>query len=142
MPEPSVRYGGWPRVDPVVAAGARLGGAVIRASGRGQGATLPGRLAEGCAPGIAARRAARLDRVVLVTGTNGKTTTTAMLAAALATGGRRVVSNAAGSNLYRGLAPALLAAGHATQDAVWRSTRRCWPGRSGSCGPAWSSCST
>jgi UDP-N-acetylmuramyl tripeptide synthase len=119
MPEPSVRYGrGWRRVDRVVAVGVRLVGAVIRASGRGQGATLPGRLAEGCAPGIAARRAARLDSVVLVTGTNGKTTTTAMLAAALAAGGRRVVSNAAGSNLYRGLATALLAAGRATQDAV------------------------
>jgi UDP-N-acetylmuramyl tripeptide synthase len=119
MPEPSVRYGrGWRRVDPVVAAGVRLAGAVIRASRRGQGATLPGLLAERCAPGIAARRAARLDRVVLVTGTNGKTTTTAMLAAALAAGGRRVASNAAGSNLYRGLATALLAAGRATQDAV------------------------
>jgi UDP-N-acetylmuramyl tripeptide synthase len=102
----------------VVAAGARLVGAAIRASGRGQGATLPGLLAEGCAPGITARRAARLDRVVLVTGTNGKTTTTAMLAAALVAGGRRVASNAAGSNLYRGLATALLAAGRATQDAV------------------------
>jgi UDP-N-acetylmuramyl tripeptide synthase len=55
---------------------------------------------------------------VLVTGTNGKTTTTALLAAALAAGGRRVATNAAGSNLYRGLATALLAAGRATQDAV------------------------
>jgi UDP-N-acetylmuramyl tripeptide synthase len=119
MPEWRVRCGGGRRrVDPVVAAGARLVGAAIRASGRGQGATLPGLLAERCAPGIAARRAARLDRVVLVTGTNGKTTTTSMLAAALAASGRRVASNAAGSNLYRGLATTLLAAGRATQDAV------------------------
>jgi len=119
MPEPSARANGRRRpADLVVAAGVRLAGAVIRATGRGQGATLPGLLAERCAPGVAARRAARLDRVVLVTGTNGKTTTTAMLAAALAAGGRRVASNAAGSNLYRGLATALLAAGRATQDAV------------------------
>jgi lipid II isoglutaminyl synthase (glutamine-hydrolysing) len=120
MPEPGVRAGGGRRrlADEVVAAGLRLAGAVIRVSGRGQGATLPGLLAERCAPGITARRAARLDRVVLVTGTNGKTTTTAMLAAALAAGGRRVVSNATGSNLYRGLATALLATGRATQDAV------------------------
>jgi UDP-N-acetylmuramyl tripeptide synthase len=41
-----------------------------------------------------------------------------MLAAALAGGGRRVASNTAGSNLYRGLATTLLAAGRATQDAV------------------------
>jgi lipid II isoglutaminyl synthase (glutamine-hydrolysing) len=119
MPEPSVRPGGGRRpADPIVAAGTRLAGAAIRASGRGQGATLPGLLAERIAPGIAARRAARLDRVVLVSGTNGKTTTTAMLAAALAAGGRRVASNAAGSNLYRGLVTALLAACPATQDAV------------------------
>jgi lipid II isoglutaminyl synthase (glutamine-hydrolysing) len=119
VPEPSVRPDGHRRLaDRVVAGGARLAGAAIRASGRGQGATLPGLLAERCAPGIAARRAARLDRVVLVTGTNGKTTTTAMVAAALAASGRRVASNAAGSNLYRGMATALLAAGPATQDAV------------------------
>ena len=57
MPEPRVRYGGWRAADLVVAAGTRLAGAVIRAAGRGQGETLPGLLAEGCAPGVAARRA-------------------------------------------------------------------------------------
>jgi Mrp family chromosome partitioning ATPase len=89
MPRPSFRPDGGRRpADTMMAMGARLAGAVIRASGRGQGATLPGLLAQRCAPGIAARRSARLDRVVLVTGTNGKTTTTAMLAAALAAGGR------------------------------------------------------
>src|ERR687887_269592 len=46
------------------------------------------------------------------------TTTAAMLAAALAAGGRRVVSNGAGSNLYRGIATALLGAGDQAQDAV------------------------
>jgi UDP-N-acetylmuramyl tripeptide synthase len=104
--------------DRVVAGAARLTGAIVRATGRGQGATLPGLLAERCAPGIASRHAARLDRVVVVSGTNGKTTTTAMLAAALHCDGRRVVSNGAGSNLYRGLATALLGAGRSAQDAV------------------------
>jgi lipid II isoglutaminyl synthase (glutamine-hydrolysing) len=104
--------------DRVVAGGAQLAGTAIRASGRGQGTTLPGLFAERCAPGIGARRAARLDRVVLVTGTNGKTTTTAMVAAALAASGRRVATNAAGSNLYQGMVTALLAGGRATQDAV------------------------
>jgi UDP-N-acetylmuramyl tripeptide synthase len=87
-------------------------------TGRGQGGTLPGLLAERCAPGITRRSAARLERVVLVSGTNGKTTTTAMLAAALAGDGRRVVSNGAGSNLWRGLASALLCGDAAAQDAV------------------------
>jgi lipid II isoglutaminyl synthase (glutamine-hydrolysing) len=104
--------------DRAVAGAARLVGAVIRATGRGQGATLPGLLAERCAPGITRRRAARLERAVLVSGTNGKTTTTAMLATALAADGRRAVSNGAGSNLYRGLATALLGADEAAQDAV------------------------
>ena len=104
--------------DQVAASAARLVGAVIRATGRGQGATLPGLLAERGAPGITRRRAARLDRIVLVSGTNGKTTTTAMLAAALAADGRRVVSNSAGSNLHRGLSTALLGADAAVQDAV------------------------
>jgi UDP-N-acetylmuramyl tripeptide synthase len=119
MPRPSFRPDSGRRpADTMMAMGARLAGAAIRASGHGQGATLPGLLAERCAPGIAARQAARLDRVVLVTGTNGKTTTTAMLAAALTASGRRVASNATGSNLYRGLATALLATDRATQDAV------------------------
>jgi UDP-N-acetylmuramyl tripeptide synthase len=101
-----------------VACLARLAGAAIRVTGRGQGATLPGLLAERFAPGITRRSAARLERVVLVSGTNGKTTTTAMLAAALAGEGRRVVSNRAGSNLYRGLSTALLCGDAAAQDAV------------------------
>jgi UDP-N-acetylmuramyl tripeptide synthase len=104
--------------DEMVAWAARLVGAAIRATGRGQGATLPGLLAEWCAPGIARRRAAALNRVLLVSGTNGKTTTTAMLAATLTADGRRVVSNTSGSNLYRGLTTALLGAGARTRDAV------------------------
>jgi UDP-N-acetylmuramyl tripeptide synthase len=45
-------------------------------------------------------------RVVLVSGTNGKTTTTAMLAAALATAGE-VASNASGANMLDGLTAAM-----------------------------------
>jgi lipid II isoglutaminyl synthase (glutamine-hydrolysing) len=104
--------------DAVVAWAARMAGFTIRATGRGEGATLPGRLAEWCAPGITRRRAAAVDRVILVSGTNGKTTTTAMLAAILTGSGRRVVSNASGSNLYRGLTTALLSAGGRVHDAV------------------------
>ena len=108
----------WWLYDGTVAWAAGVAGATIRATGHGQGATLPGLLAEWCAPGITRRRAAAMDRVILVSGTNGKTTTTAMLAAALAADGRRVVSNTAGSNLYRGLTTALLRAGAQTRDAV------------------------
>ncbi|HKE99774.1 MAG TPA: MurT ligase domain-containing protein [Actinomycetes bacterium] len=104
--------------DRLVATLARATRILIRASGRGRGATLPGLLAERCAPGIGARAAGGLDRVVLVSGTNGKTTTTAMLTAALARSGRRVATNAEGSNLTRGLTAALLTAPPGARDAV------------------------
>jgi lipid II isoglutaminyl synthase (glutamine-hydrolysing) len=93
-------------------------GAAIRSTGRWQGGSLPGVLAERCAPGITRRRAACLNRAVLVSGTNGKTTTTAMVAAALAGDGRPVVSNGSGSNLWRGLTTALLGADARARDAV------------------------
>ena len=114
--------------DRLVAHAVRLGRRLIRLSGRGQGATLPGLLAERCAPGIVGRWASHLDRVVLVSGTNGKTTTTAMLTAALTSDGRRVVSNASGSNLHRGLVTALLCAAEDAQDAVLEVDEAVLPG--------------
>ncbi len=47
-------------------------------------------------------------RVILITGTNGKTTTTKMFVAALRGMGARVVTNATGSNMTRGLIAALI----------------------------------
>lgn len=46
--------------------------------------------------------------VILLSGTNGKTTTARLIRAALDASGRRVVANTAGSNLERGVATALL----------------------------------
>ncbi|MBM4437950.1 MAG: DUF1727 domain-containing protein [Actinobacteria bacterium] len=54
-----------------------------------------------------------LASLALITGTNGKTTTTALVTAAVRAAGRRVVTNHTGSNLERGVAAALLA------DAGW-----------------------
>ena len=48
---------------------------------------------------------------VLVSATNGKTTTAAMIAAALERAGRPLVHNRAGSNMAWGVATALLDAG-------------------------------
>ena len=56
--------------------------------------------------------AARLDEgAVLVSATNGKTTTAAMVAAILERSGRSLVHNRAGSNMGWGVATALLDAG-------------------------------
>jgi UDP-N-acetylmuramyl tripeptide synthase len=46
---------------------------------------------------------------IVVSATNGKTTTARLLVAAMETTGRRVVANTAGANLLRGVASALLA---------------------------------
>jgi UDP-N-acetylmuramyl tripeptide synthase len=88
---------------------ARAVGAASRASGRGGGTTLPGRLLLRLAPDAIARLGAGLDRgTTLISATNGKTTTAGMLAALLAADGRRPVHNRAGSNMTWGIATALL----------------------------------
>ena len=81
--------------------------------GRGGGSALPGLIAERLTPDIAARLSRTLtDGVVIVTGTNGKTTTTKMLASVLESSGRRVLANRSGSNLSRGIVSTLVE--HAT----------------------------
>jgi len=88
---------------------ARAVGAASRASGRGGGTTLPGRLLLRLDRHSIARLGSRLDRgVTLVSATNGKTTTAGMLAALLAADGREPVHNRAGSNMTWGIATALL----------------------------------
>jgi UDP-N-acetylmuramyl tripeptide synthase len=90
-------------------AAARAVGAASRLSGRGGGTTLPGRMLLRWEPEALARLGARLDRgTTLVSATNGKTTTAAMIAAAMAAAGRRPVHNRAGSNMTWGVATALL----------------------------------
>ena len=84
---------------------ALLVSATSRRLGRGGGSVIGGRAGLLLAPDLLARLAA--DRpVALVSGTNGKTTTTHLLAAAL--GGRgRVATSSAGANLPPGLVVAL-----------------------------------
>jgi UDP-N-acetylmuramyl tripeptide synthase len=88
---------------------ARAIGVASRASGRGGGTTLPGRVLLRLAPDAIARLGAGLDGgTTIVSATNGKTTTAGMVAAVLAADGRRPVHNRAGSNMTWGVATALL----------------------------------
>jgi lipid II isoglutaminyl synthase (glutamine-hydrolysing) len=88
---------------------ARAVGAASRASGRGGGTTLPGRLLLRMDPAAIGKLGAGLDRgTTMVSATNGKTTTAGMLAALLAAEGRPPVHNRAGSNMTWGIATALL----------------------------------
>jgi lipid II isoglutaminyl synthase (glutamine-hydrolysing) len=90
-------------------AAARALGAASRASGRGGGTTLPGRVLLRLEPEAIARLGAGLDGgATLVSATNGKTTTAGMIAAILAADGRQPVHNRAGSNMTWGVATALL----------------------------------
>src|SRR5918994_3906906 len=88
---------------------ARAVGSLSRRSGRGGGTTLPGRLLVGLAPDAIERLASRLEQgSIVVSSTNGKTTTAGMIAAILQAAGREPVHNRAGSNMHWGVATALL----------------------------------
>jgi UDP-N-acetylmuramyl tripeptide synthase len=88
---------------------ARAIGAASRASGRGGGTTLPGRVLLRLEPEALGRLGKRLDRgTTVISATNGKTTTAGMISAALEADGRRPVHNRAGSNMTWGVATALL----------------------------------
>jgi lipid II isoglutaminyl synthase (glutamine-hydrolysing) len=91
---------------------ARLARATSRRVGRSGGTTAPGRVLLKASPRALQRMSRELDAgSVLVSATNGKTTTAAMIAAALERGGRALVHNRAGSNMSWGVATALLDAG-------------------------------
>ncbi len=72
------------------------------------GGNAPGAVALRLDPGIVASLGAALDRSVVITGTNGKTTTTGLTADALAADGEPVVCNRAGNNMESGIASALV----------------------------------
>jgi lipid II isoglutaminyl synthase (glutamine-hydrolysing) len=92
------------------ASAARLVGRLSRAAGRGGGTTLPGKLVWKLDPAAVDALAARLDQgVVLVSATNGKTTTTAMASSILAPT-RRLAWNNSGANLASGITSTLLTA--------------------------------
>ena len=82
----------------------RGAGAVSRLAGRGGGTAISGVVAEKIEPRL--RRRVFADRSVTllaVCGSNGKTTTSGLAAAAIRASGRRVAVNAAGSNMIQGI---------------------------------------
>jgi lipid II isoglutaminyl synthase (glutamine-hydrolysing) len=93
-----------------------VGGAAGRASrlaGRGDGSVIGGVIGLRLKPDLLSLLA-RGRQVILVTGTNGKTTTTRLITAALGTLGQQVASNAFGANMEAGLVAALAKAPDAT----------------------------
>ncbi len=88
---------------------ARMIGRLSRLTGRGGGTTLPGRVLLKLDPGAISKLGSKLEHgSTLISATNGKTTTAAMLASILTANGRHPVHNRAGSNMTWGVATALL----------------------------------
>jgi UDP-N-acetylmuramyl tripeptide synthase len=78
---------------------------------RGGGSALPGLFVEKIDPDFIKKTLSGLPRgIVVVSGTNGKTTTTKMVVALLEGQGLKVFTNRTGSNFARGVAAALLGA--------------------------------
>ena len=96
----------------------RAAGWLARKSKRGSGSSLPGMIAEAVSPGFIRRRAQLCAGVILVSGTNGKTTTSSMLRAILNGEGTTTVGNETGANLRQGIATSLLRVPKATEMAV------------------------
>ena len=84
-------------------------GTLSRVTRRGGGTTLPGDVARAIDPQILTRLAQDLTYgSIVITGTNGKTTTARLLSWLLEGAGHRVVSNRAGANLIFGATAAAL----------------------------------
>jgi len=90
---------------------ARAAGGLARTAGRGGGTSLPGKILMRLDRHAIGRLAGRLPRgSVVISATNGKTTTAAMAASVLERTGARLVHNRAGANMAGGVASTLLAA--------------------------------
>lgn len=88
-------------------------GRTVRAAARlrGGGSALPGMVVEKIDPNFLARTLGQLPLgVIVVSGTNGKTTTTRMIAKTLENCGLKVFTNPTGSNFVRGVVSALVSA--------------------------------
>lgn len=87
----------------------RAAGALSRRLHLGGGTSIVGIVAESLYPNIVGHLASQLEYgSILVTGTNGKTTTSGLIAAILSDAGLRVWRNREGSNMMRGIASSLV----------------------------------
>ena len=82
----------------------RVARLVIRQLGRGGGTSAPGLVAQKLDPAVLGKLGGRLEHgTIVVAGTNGKTTTSRMIADMLELAGYGVIHNRSGSNLVRGV---------------------------------------
>jgi UDP-N-acetylmuramyl tripeptide synthase len=87
---------------------AQLLATLSRALGRGSGTSIPGLMVEKYMPGLLRDLTKDFQEVICLSGTNGKTTTRALLVHLYESQHVRVISNRGGANIIRGLASSLL----------------------------------
>ncbi|MBK5231181.1 MAG: DUF1727 domain-containing protein, partial [Thermoleophilia bacterium] len=120
-------------ISPLKLTLARGAGALSRRAGRGGGTSLPGKLLLKLQDDAIERLAERLDKgTIVISATNGKTTTASLLASILRCDGITPVHNHAGANMPGGVASALLAAtgrGRPTGDIGLFEVDEAWTAR-------------
>lgn len=89
--------------------------------GKGEGNTIAGKVARLIDKGILKDLSQQVENVIFVTGTNGKTTVSNLLADILKADGKRLIHNAAGDNLMPGITSCFLAnaGANGTLDYEW-----------------------
>ncbi len=88
------------------------------------GGNIPGAVALKLDPRVIENLAGALDGSVVVTGTNGKTTTNGLIADGLAAAGYDVVCNRAGNNMQTGIAAAIVSGRRGSKGAAAGGRRR------------------
>lgn len=81
---------------------------LLRLTNRGGGTTLPGLLVEMYFPNVFSKLIRQIPKKIVITGTNGKTTTQTLLVSMLQEAGYKVASNISGANLSRGIISSLM----------------------------------
>lgn len=72
------------------------------------GGDMPGRIARKIDKGVLQKLAEQVENIIVITGTNGKTTTSNLLANILKESGEEIIHNAEGNNLITGITTAFI----------------------------------
>ncbi len=91
-------------IERLIVIGCKCIGAMSRRLNIGAGATWPGEIALALRPGIARELTKEFRQgIILIAGTNGKTTTSLMIKNILEAQGDKIIHNASGANLLNGI---------------------------------------
>jgi lipid II isoglutaminyl synthase (glutamine-hydrolysing) len=92
----------------IVVVCANIISSLSRLLGKGSGTALPGYFVEKYSPWLLEPLLKNYEEIIVITGTNGKTTTRTILSHIYKSLGKSVVTNSGGANIIRGIASTLL----------------------------------